>query len=93
MAYRAGFVTLSAAILLGCAQSQPRTPPPAPAITIAPASKPAPSDQADWNIFPDPITGRVEIYRDGAYVGSVTGDDSEEPPLPRKRPPAATDSN
>ncbi len=92
MAYRAGFVMLSAAIFLGCAESQSRTPP-APAITIAPAPKSAPSDQADWNIFPDPITGRVEIYRDGAYVGSVTGDDGEEPPVPRKHPPAATDAD
>ncbi|MGH7864466.1 MAG: hypothetical protein ACREQB_05725 [Candidatus Binataceae bacterium] len=39
----------------------------------------------DWNIFPDPTTGRVEIYKNGEYVGSVTGEEIEDPPLPRKR--------
>jgi hypothetical protein len=62
---------------------------------MAPESAPQPEapSEADWNIFPDPITGRVEIYRDGAHVGSVTGEESEEPPVPRKRNSAGTDTD
>jgi len=37
------------------------------------------------------MTGRVEIYRDGAHVGSITGDENEDPPIPRKRESAGTE--
>ena len=38
----------------------------------------------DWNIFPDPTTGKVEVYHKGAYVGAVTGKEpaGEDPPIP-----------
>ncbi|HEY6420442.1 MAG TPA: hypothetical protein VIX59_15720 [Candidatus Binataceae bacterium] len=36
----------------------------------------------DWNIFPDPTTGHVDIYHEGKYVGAVTGDEKEDPPIP-----------
>jgi len=92
MARRANVLLLGAALIAGCAQSRPPVPAVAPM-----ASEPAPPlaapIQADWNIFPDPITGRVEIYRDGAHVGSVTGEESEEPPVPRKRNSAGTDTD
>jgi hypothetical protein len=97
MAGRANVWLISAALIAGCAQ-QPTVAAPAPiAPTVAPiASAPAPSaapNQPDWNIFPDPITGRVEIYRNGAHVGSVTGDEKEDPPAPQKRDNAGTESN
>ena len=90
MAWRTSILLL-AALIAGCAQRQPPIPVHAPAV-----AQPAPdlaAPQADWNIFPDPITGRVEIYRDGTYVGSVTGEEREEPPVPRKRGSAGTDSD
>lgn len=98
MGARANVLLLSAALIGGCAQ-QPPVPAPAPiAPAVAPlASAPAPQSaaqgQPDWNIFPDPLTGRVEIYRNGAHVGSVTADEKEDPPAPQKRDSAGTDSN
>jgi hypothetical protein len=99
MAARANVVLLSATLIAGCAQ-QPTVAAPAPiAPAVAPiASAPAPQpsaapNQPDWNIFPDPITGRVEIYRNGTHVGSVTGDEKQDPPAPQKRDNAGTDSN
>jgi hypothetical protein len=40
----------------------------------------------EWNIFPDPTTGRVDVYHDGSYVGAVTGNETEDPPLPHRVP-------
>lgn len=56
----------------------------------ASAPNPAPSStpqaignrQPDWNIFPDPTTGRIEVYRNGTYIGSITGDEIDDPPMP-----------
>lgn len=47
-----------------------------------PSSDPPPDE---WNIFPDPTTGQVDIYNHGDYVGAVTGNEpvSEDPPIPR----------
>ena len=38
----------------------------------------------DWNIFPDPTTGEVDVYHKGALVGAVNGTEPEtqDPPLP-----------
>ncbi len=86
---KAGFL-FSAMLIAACGQTQPPKPT-EPLIASRPASEvPAPSD-ADWNIFPDPITGRVEVYRDGAHVGSITGEEGEEPPIPRRRESAGTE--
>ncbi len=52
---------------------------------LAPSAAPVAAKADDWNIFPDPLTGRVEIYKNGEHVGSVTGDETEDPPIPRKR--------
>lgn len=76
--------------ILALPSCAPQPPPPAPpAVAVAPTPTPAQvaGPKEDWNIFPDPITGRVEVYKDGAYVGSVTGDEpaTEDPPLPRVR--------
>lgn len=90
VAQRANILLLGAALIAGCAQGRPPVPAPAQAVP-APAPRLEAPSQDDWNIFPDPITGRVEIYRDGTNVGSVTGEESEEPPVPRKRNSAGTD--
>ena len=63
----------------GCArvaQSQPV--PPAPIAQVA-APEPAPDE---WNVFPDPMSGNVEVYHNGESIGSITGDEKEDPPVP-----------
>ncbi len=81
---------LCAAFAAGC--STPQTPTPAvapapiPVVTVAPA-KPAPDPlMQEWNIFPDPTSGKVEVYHKGAYVGAVTGDEpvDQDPPVPHQ---------
>ncbi|HTY53610.1 MAG TPA: hypothetical protein VMB26_00335 [Candidatus Binataceae bacterium] len=94
MASRANLLLLSALLIAGCAEHQAKAPAAMPApVLSAPAPQPAARAQPDWNIFPDPITGRVEIYRDGVHVGSVTGNEKEDPPVPQKRNNASTDSD
>ncbi|MGO9449924.1 MAG: hypothetical protein ACLQDV_02585 [Candidatus Binataceae bacterium] len=82
---------LPAAIMLGCAgctPSAPPEPPPAP-VPVAVAS-PSPavnrSPDQDWNIFPDPTTGTIDIYHKGEYLGVITGNEpaDQDPPLPHK---------
>jgi hypothetical protein len=73
-----------AALAASCVPEPPKM---APAVgPLGPVSAPvAANNQDDWNIFPDPVTGRVEIYNNGEYVGSVIGDEPEDPPIPRRR--------
>ena len=83
------------AALSGCTGAPEQPPPPSQALAVAPppakppvASKPDVMFQSDpkgeWNIFPDPTTGEVGIYHKGDYLGKVTGDEKEDPPLPHK---------
>ncbi len=75
-----GSLMIPAAMLLGgCYAAAP--PPPPPQSPPAPAPVASKIDQ-EWNIFPDPTTGTVEIYHDGEYVGAITGDEPEDPPMP-----------
>jgi hypothetical protein len=48
---------------------------------VQPANPPPPDE---WNIFPDPTTGQVDVYHKGEYVGAVTGNEpkDEDPPIP-----------
>jgi hypothetical protein len=82
-------------VLSGCTGAPQEPPPPSQALAIAPppakppvAAKPNPMFESDpngeWNIFPDPTTGEVGIYHKGDYLGKVTGDEKEDPPLPHK---------
>ena len=83
---------LGAAAALGaltwaCASQAPQlasVPQPTPAA----AQRPAPEAAAtpEWNIFPDFTTGKIDVYKDGEYVGSITGDEPEDPPMPHKDP-------
>jgi hypothetical protein len=77
------------ACFAGCSATEPPpAPPPAP-VPVA-VTPPPPKDQQvsqdmqDWNLFPDPTTGNVDVYYKGKYMGAVTGKEpaSEDPPLP-----------
>jgi hypothetical protein len=77
-----------------CSTSPPPEPPaaPLPVVAAPPAAQPAAtSPDQDWNIFPDPTTGTIDIYHKGAYVGVIDGSEPKEqdPPVPHKpdRPP------
>lgn len=67
--------------LASCAAKPPPAPEPAPVAWVQPANPPQPDE---WNIFPDPTTGQVDVYHKGEYAGSVTGNESkdEDPPIP-----------
>jgi hypothetical protein len=86
----AGVLAFALCATLGAGCSTPQTPaaipPPAPVpvVATAPVKRTPDPLMQDWNIFPDPTTGKVEVYHKGAYVGAVTGDEpeSEDPPVP-----------
>lgn len=62
----------------GCARvAQPV--PPAPIAEVAAAPEPEPDE---WNVFPDPMSGNVEVFHNGESIGSITGDEKEDPPVP-----------
>jgi hypothetical protein len=82
---------LCAAFAAGCSEQQPAAAPqpaPVPVLATAPVSQPAKEQpdplMQDWNIFPDPTSGKVEVYHNGEYEGAVTGDEpsDEDPPVP-----------
>ncbi|MFZ0660396.1 MAG: hypothetical protein WA854_14975 [Candidatus Binataceae bacterium] len=86
-------VAVTCAAFAGCSAQQPvaaSQPAPIPVIAAAPVAQPVKEQpdplMQDWNIFPDPTSGKVEVYHDGAYVGAVTGDEpgDQDPPLPHK---------
>ncbi|HUY27061.1 MAG TPA: hypothetical protein VMV27_06535 [Candidatus Binataceae bacterium] len=72
----------------GCSAPQAIAPPPAPVPVLAtePVKETPDPLMQDWNIFPDPTTGTVEVYHKGAYVGAVSGDEpaGEDPPAPHQ---------
>lgn len=72
-------IILAAAIVTSCAAAAPATPMP---FKLEAAPSAPPSD--NWNLFPDPTTGNVDIYHKGEYAGSVTGKEpkDEDPPIP-----------
>jgi len=74
-------VAFAARCILGCAGAvaPPPAPPAAPVVAVE-APQPHPEE---WNLFPDPLTGRVEVYHNGQAVGSVTGEEKEDPPIPQ----------
>jgi hypothetical protein len=76
------------ACMAGCstAPPPPAAPPPPVPVATAPPPKNQQASQADqdWNLFPDPTTGNVDVYYKGKYLGAVTGNEpaSEDPPIP-----------
>jgi hypothetical protein len=89
---RVALNALIAAALAGVAGCATRAQPPSQALAAAPPlaiGAPPPDAASDdmmrqWNLFPDPTTGHVEVYHEGKYVGAITGDEpaSQDPPLP-----------
>ncbi|HYL58940.1 MAG TPA: hypothetical protein VEU51_08715 [Candidatus Acidoferrales bacterium] len=74
--------------LSSCAAAPP--PPPEPqkdVVWLAPANPPPPDE---WNLFPDPTTGEVDVYHQGDFVGAITGNEpaDQDPPLPHPVAPA-----
>jgi hypothetical protein len=88
---------LIGAVGIGCSAPPPQAPPPAAVPAVAPPPPPpveaAHNPDQDWNIFPDPTTGTIDIYHKGEYVGVITGNEpvEQDPPLPH-RPDEPDDS-
>ena len=85
---RAAFPLLLSIAVASCsAAPPPAPPPPAPVAYVAPSDEPPPDE---WNLFPDPTTGRVDVYHEGEYVGAVTGNEpaDQDPPIPHPVAPA-----
>jgi hypothetical protein len=91
---------LGAVAFFGCT-APPEKPPAPPPIAVAPAPAPEPpksvmfdSDpNGDWNIFPDPTSGDVGVYHKGQYLGSIDGDEGEDPPLPHPKAQPKSDDD
>jgi hypothetical protein len=87
-------MTGAAVAFFGCSAppEKPATPPPPVAAAPAPSPEPPKSvmfdsdPNGDWNIFPDPTTGDVGVYHKGSYVGSVDGEEHDDPPTPHPSP-------
>jgi hypothetical protein len=84
----AAFSLLLSFALASCsaAPPPPAAPPPEPIVYMPPSDAPPPDE---WNLLPDPTTGQVDVYHEGGYVGSVTGNEpaDQDPPIPH---PVAT---
>ena len=80
-----GLATAAALALCGCSEAPPVPPqaPPQPIPAVVMQGPPA-TQPDDWNLFPDPTTGEVEVYHKGNLVGAVTGKEpeNEDPPVP-----------
>jgi len=83
----ASIVLACANALASCAAKPPPAPEPAPVAWVQPSNPPPPDE---WNIFPDPTTGQVDVYHKGEYAGSVTGNEpaDQDPPIPHPVAPA-----
>jgi hypothetical protein len=90
---RVALNALIAAALAGLAGCATRAQPPPQALAATPPlAIVTPPDAASenmmrqWNLFPDPTTGHVEVYHEGKYVGAITGDEpaGQDPPLPHR---------
>jgi hypothetical protein len=78
----ASTVLACAIALASCAtKPPPPLPQPEPFVYVQPSNPPPPDE---WNLFPDPTTGEVDVYHKGDYVGAVTGNEpkDEDPPIP-----------
>jgi hypothetical protein len=93
-------LTLGALALNGCS-APPEKPVEAapPPVAVAPAPEPPKSvmfdsdPKGDWNIFPDPTSGDIGVYHQGQYVGSVDGNEKDDPPAPHPSPNHKSDDD
>src|SRR5215471_14859311 len=87
--------------VVACSTPPPPQPPPGPEpVAVAPPPQPPPvqtahSPDEDWNIFPDPTTGTIDIYHKGEYLGVIDGSEpaEQDPPQPHKSPMQAPPSD
>jgi hypothetical protein len=79
--------------IASCAATPPPAPAPDPIVYMPPDPNPPPPDE--WNLLPDPTTGQVDVYHQGGYVGSVTGNEpaDEDPPVPHPVAPVPPAEN
>jgi hypothetical protein len=79
-------IALPLLAMVSCSTTPPPAPPPPQPIVYAVPPDPPPPDE--WNLFPDPTTGQVDVYHQGNYVGSVTGNEpaDQDPPIPHPVP-------
>jgi hypothetical protein len=80
----------------GACSAPPQPAAPAPdtskPIQVQPSAMFQSDPNQEWNIFPDPTTGEVGVYHKGDYVGSITGNETEDPPTPHKTQPGEDSS-
>jgi hypothetical protein len=82
---------IGACAFFGCTSPPEKPPTPPPPVAVAPAPDPPKSVMFDsdpngeWNLFPDPTSGDVGVYHKGQYLGSVDGDEGQDPPLPHPK--------
>ena len=82
---------IGACTFFGCTSPPEKPPTPPPPVAVAPAPDPPKSVMFDsdpngeWNLFPDPTSGDVGVYHKGQYLGSVDGDEGQDPPLPHPK--------
>jgi len=84
---RAALPLLLSIAIASCSAAPPAPPAPAPAVYVPPSDVPPPDE---WNLFPDPTTGQVDVYHEGEYVGAITGSEpaGQDPPIPHPVVPA-----
>ncbi len=86
--YRVVLASLTTAAIATAGCTTAAQPPPAPApvpIPVVQRAEPPTPPPNEWNVFPDPMSGDVDIYHNGESVGSITGDEKEDPPIPHPR--------
>ena len=92
----ATILVMGAFAFFGCT-TPPEKPPTPPPVAVAPAPPKSvmfDSDpNGDWNIFPDPTTGDVGVYHQGQYLGSVDGNEGEDPPQLRPKAQPKSDDD
>jgi hypothetical protein len=78
----AAFSMFLSVAIAACATTPPPPPAQDPIVYIPPDPNTPPPDE--WNLFPDPTTGQVDVYHKGGYIGSVTGNEpaDQDPPIP-----------
>ena len=87
----AAISVIASLAIASCSTTPPPAPPPAAIVYIPPNPNPPPPDE--WNLLPDPTTGQVDVYHEGGYVGSVTGNEpaDQDPPIPHPVAPPDAD--
>ena len=74
--------------IASCSTTPPPPPPPRPRQSCYMPHDPNPPPPDEWNLLPDPTTGQVDVYHQGGYIGSVTGNEpaDQDPPIPHPVP-------